>query len=409
MLRTSPRETRPEPIDGATDVIEADTTEAAIAKVHEHLGADARILEARRALRGGVAGFFAKEVVQLHVAPAAPAPTAPPPPSGLDVLSPVDRLLDGFDELAADPDTDGPDFVAGSEPGVVDDVDPAQAEIDFVTFLRERMQQGNVGSPTSAPDKPTHPPAEITFDAPGTGNGQDSTRLVGSGNQAGADGEDPNVAAWRAAASMLSQSPPIGSNVDDSREVRTTAPQAAAGMSAPEAPAATPEPTSNETGSHTPGPAWSAQRLLQLGMPTDLVRALRVGPEADDATWTMALAAQLAPVCGPVPTGPALVVGPRADELGDNVRGATARSDLWFEALREGRWLHLVVGGDGWRDHLRSGPRVVSWSRPEDVAEAVRCAVELGLTLGYGPMGGSVRRARPMDVAIAVRELVDQS
>ncbi|MCC5948828.1 MAG: hypothetical protein JJT89_10275, partial [Nitriliruptoraceae bacterium] len=74
------------PVMGATEVVEAETTEAAIAAVHAKLGADARILDARRVLRGGIGGFFAKEHVQLHAAPAASggavrAPVSPTAPA----------------------------------------------------------------------------------------------------------------------------------------------------------------------------------------------------------------------------------------------------------------------------------------------------------------------------------------
>jgi hypothetical protein len=48
----------------------------------------------------------------------------------------------------------------------------------------------------------------------------------------------------------------------------------------------------------------------------------------------------------------------------------------------------------------------VSWASAADLHEAIRNAVELGLVLGYGPLDGGVRRARPLDVALAVRDLV---
>ncbi|MFP4150182.1 MAG: hypothetical protein ACLFV0_11920, partial [Nitriliruptoraceae bacterium] len=53
---------------GATAIVEAATAEAALAEVQDTYGPGAQIVEARRVLRGGIGGFFAKEHVQLHVA-----------------------------------------------------------------------------------------------------------------------------------------------------------------------------------------------------------------------------------------------------------------------------------------------------------------------------------------------------
>ncbi len=412
MLRTSLREPTTDPIEGATDVIEAETAEAAIAKVHEQLGPDARILDARRELRGGVGGFFAKEVVQLHAAPAAADPGHPAaaPANETPAVSPVDRLL------AAAPE--------------------APETVDFATFLRDRMGRDELdGTPTRGD--------ELSDAAFAADDAAPSSALSSPVSEApvepGGSDPDPNVAAWRAAAAMLRQGEaPTGGVVDPvTGEVAGTAASPAVAQQAPttaplaperlvaERPApavarsataplpsvmpapASSEPTIEDAVAYEPGPSWSQERLLQLGLPTDLVRALGLGPEEDDIAWTMALATQLVSSCGPVPTGPAMLIGPRAGELSEDVGGSTARSELWFDALKEGRWLHLVVGGEGWREHLRSGPRVVSWSRPGDLPEALRCALELGLTLGYGPLGGVVRRARPVDVAFAVRDLVD--
>lgn len=383
MLRTSLLETTTthaddaELVDGATDVIEAATAEAAIAQVHERLGPDARILEARRDLRGGIGGFFAKEVVQLHAAPGPGRSSsqsgedvsdpAPPPPSTQD--APVDTTPEAtsspFDRLLAD----------------------APGTVDFATFLRERMVQGpglGIADP-SAEASPEPSPARAAADAA-------ATDAAATDEQA--------IAAWRAATRPAAPSP------------------ATDGGSLPAVRPATSPATSNVSSAvpgaapggqgQAAGPAWSAQRLLQLGVPADLVRAVGLDQDADDLTWTTALAAELADACGPIPSGPALLVGPLADALKDLVGDPTARSQVWFDALRDGRWLHLVVGGEGWRDHLASAPRVVSWTRPQDLPAAVRCARELELTLGYGPVGGSIRRARPLDVALALRELVDE-
>lgn len=55
----------PQTAAGETLTIEADTVEAALAQLTERVGPGAKILSADRIRRGGVAGFFAREVIQL--------------------------------------------------------------------------------------------------------------------------------------------------------------------------------------------------------------------------------------------------------------------------------------------------------------------------------------------------------
>ncbi len=65
-------------IDRPTVVIEADTVEDALARVSRELGPDARIVSADRTRKGGIAGFFAREVVALVAElPAENADSAP--------------------------------------------------------------------------------------------------------------------------------------------------------------------------------------------------------------------------------------------------------------------------------------------------------------------------------------------
>ncbi|GIV00957.1 MAG: hypothetical protein KatS3mg014_2572 [Actinomycetota bacterium] len=59
--------------EGDLLVVEASSAEEALEAVTERLGPDARIVRAERVRRGGVAGFFAREMVQLTAARAADA------------------------------------------------------------------------------------------------------------------------------------------------------------------------------------------------------------------------------------------------------------------------------------------------------------------------------------------------
>ncbi len=148
-------------------------------------------------------------------------------------------------------------------------------------------------------------------------------------------------------------------------------------------------------------------RLLHLGLPASLVHGLAVADPADDLSWVAALTDALRPVCRPLPVGPAVLVGPDAPAVAEVVDLPVARSRTWLDALGANRWRHLVIGGQGWRAELTDEPLAVSWVRTEDLPDALRCATELGLVLGYGPQGGQLRRARPLDIALAVRELVE--
>ena len=396
----STRSSEPELAEGATDVIEAATAEAAIAEVHERLGPEARIIDARRELRGGIGGFFAKEVVQLHAATGVDIPEATAASASY-----ADQHADLAEREVQDPSEgqDRPD--AGTVSSPIDRLlDDAPDTVDFATFLKERMSQApelfEAGPSFGSSGQAAARVAPAEYEPPPTPPASDHAT------------EDPSIAAWRAAARVVPSAQRHALQAEPSiaaapvLPATAPAPSAPAGVPGPLAPASASAPASPAP---VAGPAWSSDRLLQLGVPADLVRAVDLDADADDLAWTTALATAIAGACGAIPAGPSLMVGPLADRLAGLVDGPTARSQVWFDALRDGRWLHLVVGGEGWRDHLPSGPCVVSWTRQQDLPDALRCALELGLTLGYGPVGGVTRRARPLDIALAVRELVDAS
>lgn len=86
---------RPPVTTGATVTIEAATVEEALARLAEQVGPGAKILHANRVRRGGVAGFFAREVIELV------AETTPPITDGVD--SAFARLLAAADEAEIAP------------------------------------------------------------------------------------------------------------------------------------------------------------------------------------------------------------------------------------------------------------------------------------------------------------------
>ena len=366
-------ETPPEvPVPGATLVAEGATAEAALADVHARLGPDARILDARRTLRGGIGGFFAREVVQLHAAPAA-AEAAPAqeavvgdqPPTHQEsptatFTSPIDRLLER--------------------------AEAAEDEVDFATFLRRQL---DTSAQTVALDV-----SDPSASSPQRG------RILDLG-----DGELDTVR-WPSLTSEAGEEPAP-------RRERVPLEECADRVE---------EPPAADDG----GPAWSVTTLLRLGLPTELVRSLEVVEPADDLAWTHALATALRPLCRPLPQGRAVIVGPRAPGLAPSLEVAVwamgeplnTRDDVavsltgndeahrWLEEVARSRWIHLVAGGRGWRPLLHADPLAVSWASVEDLPDALRCAVELGLVLGFGPVARGTVRARPLDVAMAVRDLV---
>ena len=461
------------PVAGASAVVEAATAEAAIAEVHERFGPGASIVEARRVLRGGIGGFFAKEHVQLHVAagptggdgddaperdvrrdptaqadiaaravalaeeltaggggdagngagdghlPRAPGPSPATDPEAAEVGSPVDRLLGG----------------ARSEPGdekVVDD-------IDFGTYLRDQLAK-RADLPVAAPS-----------DAPGTAasNGASDTAPVDHDTaRAGAQQVQPmrwpgSHEPWSVYGVETAAQPDLATSVEPGARPEPGAgggawqePAARADLAARQEPGAGQDPaarqdlaasqdvmpsqdlaasqepvgslpTADPSAVRTDAAAWSTTRLLHLGLPASLVHDLDVADPTDELSWVAALTDALRPVCRPLPNGPAVLVGPDAPTIAEVVDLPVARSRTWLDALGANRWRHLVIGGQGWRAELTDEPLAVSWVRTEDLPDALRCAMELGLVLGYGPQGGQLRRARPLDVALAVRELVE--
>lgn len=86
---------RPPAAPGTTVTIEAATVEEALSRLAQEVGPGAKILHANRVRRGGVAGFFAREVIELV------AEVSPPATDG--VQSAFARLLAAADEGDLDP------------------------------------------------------------------------------------------------------------------------------------------------------------------------------------------------------------------------------------------------------------------------------------------------------------------
>jgi hypothetical protein len=94
-----------------TVTVEAATVEQALAQVTAEHGPDARILRADRVRRGGIAGFFAREVVALEVQ----APVARGVASAFDALLAAadDRIVPAPEPSGPEPEAPLPAFVPG--------------------------------------------------------------------------------------------------------------------------------------------------------------------------------------------------------------------------------------------------------------------------------------------------------
>src|SRR2546426_6092746 len=69
--------------DGDLLLVESPTAEEALQRLSSLLGPDVEIVAAGKVTRGGIGGFFARELVQLSArCPSRPPPAAPTPPTG---------------------------------------------------------------------------------------------------------------------------------------------------------------------------------------------------------------------------------------------------------------------------------------------------------------------------------------
>jgi hypothetical protein len=178
----------------------------------------------------------------------------------------------------------------------------------------------------------------------------------------------------------------------------------------------------------TGAPDWSPESLLRVGLPFPLVRPVIEKPPATDAAWIEAVSQIVARFCGPLTKEAQLFAGPRAHLLAEPLRlpqvdypdtpPATGSAILALDAptadlglvvrLLGGRRLHLVAGGRSWERLQPLRPLLVSWVGAEALPAALALCAAHGLVLGYGRAGTGTPtfHATPLDVALALRDLV---
>jgi hypothetical protein len=417
--------------------VEAETVEDALAEISMELGENAEIMRAQKVHRGGVGGFFAREMVQLTARRRRdePVPLRRAPESG-------GGIADVLERMAQDADAEDSDFrtvlkrelAAGSGDTPADDFTAAVGWDDAPDFAHETtpVEMADDGADAASVDAGEELPDPVAV-----GPALRSSEAVALADAAGPDVPLPGVTETGHDDVAIARSIPIEA-ISAAAEPILEPVAAAAHAEATETAESTlaEEPTvSDESAEALDAPPgmgpvdWSTTALLRLGLPGPVISATTGLDASDDLGWIETISATVAPHCGPLPTGDVIVVGPHAERLAEPlglplVRAGdmapydgsfcamvedSAEDRKWLEFVRGGRGIHLVVGDDPWQDLLIDEPVAVSWVGENAVASALYLAFTLGATLGFGTVDGFVStmvRAQPTDIALAVRRIV---
>jgi hypothetical protein len=409
--------------------VEAETVEDALAEISSQLGEDAEIMRAQKVHRGGVGGFFAKEMVQLTARKRRDSAPHRPKPASKGIAGVLERMAQDADaedgdfrtvlrrEMAARPADSGSEGIltdVGWETSPTEPVEPDAAHDGEPAVLQEQL------APAFADEGVDLEPEPVA---------------VGPVLQVAP--AFPEVDASEDPAGLLQPIPivetidlPVPTPVPIDEEPDHDDPVAGDGPVADGA--ASPEPATEEVLDAPPGMGsvdWGTTALLRLGMPGPVISAVADLDPSDDLAWIEAIAAAVTPHCGSLHTEDVIVVGPHAERLAEPLGlplvhagdmapyagsfcamvGDTSRDREWLEYVQGGRGIHLVIGDEPWQDLLIGEPVAVSWVGETAISDALYLAFTLGATLGYGTVDGFVStmvRAQPTDVALAVRRIV---
>lgn len=448
--------------DGDRVLIEAPTASDALEAVTDELGTSARIIAVDRVVRGGFAGFFAKEMVQV---------VAELPADELSVDASEgswntgdgpdwDRLGERGDPLAQAltedvmreslgiflPDADARAALAGGAGEVggtsQDDDQDGRGDLRFPHADGPGLQRA-AGSPSAFADVIREAVlGESTISGAG---GRGATKSAH--DRAGASGQEfvttPEVprrldtatagspvaialdrllskadrhenfgAALRAELSRAGWNPQHG-NPAHSRIRRVWA-----------------GPRQERSAPRVEQTPWSLAALADLGLPAQVLEMVRGLNPVGDAAWLEAVAGAIAPLCRRLPAGDCVFAGPGVQDLlrgtaipevsvagefhpsgdigivvEDSDRG---RNDLAW--LRDGRWLHLVIGAGSWERLLLDEPLAVSYADTHHLPTAIRVAAECDLALGTAAVTqGGREGGDPVVIATALRSLLSTS
>ncbi len=369
-------------------VVEAPSAEAALEAVTERLGTRARIAKVEHVRRGGVAGFFARELVQVV---ATPRTGVTPPADRRSASQTVDNTHAPTTPSAAVP--------SGPRSEDASDALDALAGIDFASVLRQHLPADSPAPATEdGPRAETAPPAPVNT----------------TGDPSRADVAAPATRVERtpssADAAIRDAGRPAGVATNDVRPAdrRAAGTTSRLHSSAPQQPGT---------------PRWTVDNLCRLGLPRPLLEAVAGLEPTDDAGWTYALARCLERLCTQVPPQADVIVGPEATRLavafdlpvrwpgeappiGTFVApiGDGPMERAWLAAVRGDRRLHLVVGGECWRGLLFERPEMLSSAGATSLCETLRLAAELDVAVGVTRLSEDhFGRPNPVALAVAVR------
>ena len=361
-------------------VVESPTAEEALDRLSALLGPDVEIVAAEKVSRGGIGGFFAREMVQLSARRppgAPPPPTAAPPASRTaPVPAPVPAHLsallssrsEGEDGPAAPVPAEEPTFAqalrrhltAGgdtAEPSL--SMHPASGAISIEETLRaaemalverpaERRRSGaepwELQASRRANSRRGGGPAEATQAAP-----RRPLALVPDPEPVMAPvlpaaermpaAQDLQAAGQQRTGTLISEplisepliSEPLISEPLISEPRVVLAPLGSGPIS--EEPVQAPPPGLDRPLdplpvapvllTEAPGTgavAWSPDELVRLGLPFSFIRPLLDTDPDDDLAWIESLAASARSLCRPLPGGDAAFVGARAGQLAKGLR-----------------------------------------------------------------------------------------
>ncbi len=382
MKATYPRVTR----DGQLAMIEARTMEEADLAAEQACGPGWRTVYVQRVTKGGFAGFFATEVIELVASPAAKATTAPAYAEDLlSALGPdggdfADRMMVELRAAEAKPaptathvasERVAPSVGAGSPPRVAAATPQAAAPVLPSTFT-QMVRSGAAPAPLAHMGE-----FEREFIAP--------------------------------------ESLPWASSAVASRAPRTP-------RRADPAEASAREPARHGlAGPSEPASMWSSAALLVLGLPESLVDTVLAARPTCDEEWTAALMLALRDLVGPEPRGPVVVVGPHAaqvaglrhvtvvaaDALGasDGTVAVVTHDPATVAGAANGRAFHLVVGG-AWSTLAGLRPAAVTASSVADLPAALRIAAAWSVRVAAVRTTDGLQPADAVGGAMAIRSLL---
>lgn len=381
-----------------TQVFTGTSAEQALERVYDELGGHAHIVDVHRHVSGGLFGFFQREFIRIEAAPASdetdPAPPDDRPSGG------VDDDAEPFSCDEAELPADDPGAGAGD---AVRTGGPSQTAVDLVLAqLAEELSEGEVapeGGDTAAGLAQVVPSDSLDGGGDGTPFADLLDQTMGGAPWAATSDREVDVTHVSTDAAV-----PVA------QQLRVPAPSRASSAS--------------------PGPLWSVPALVALGLPEAFASDVAAHHPQDDADWTHALSRELDRLCGPVPDGPALLVGPRAKRVaelsdvplvdvgemppaGQTVAHAGTDRDAvrrYVHDVHDSRWVMVVAGGSGWRRLLFDGPDAVAWSGEDALADAVSVAFNFGVPLTVGATGGPSARLvdpLPMGLAVLLREQLE--